>query len=88
VAKGFRKTKTMGVRQIRRCRSCGRKFTPKYQKARVAAGHKPKSSVRSVPAAAKPSGTSSLSAADEWWKLNEDADVPRPADESEPVLPL
>lgn len=30
--KGARKTKTMGIRKIRRCRSCGRRFTPKNQK--------------------------------------------------------
>ncbi len=29
--KGVRITKTQGVRRIRRCRSCGRKFTPKNQ---------------------------------------------------------
>ena len=31
-SKGFRRTKSLGKRQIRRCRSCGRKFTPKHQK--------------------------------------------------------
>jgi len=31
-SKGARKTKTMGIRKIRRCKSCGRRFTPKYQK--------------------------------------------------------
>jgi len=31
VNKGVRKTKTMGLRKIRRCKSCGRKFTPRYQ---------------------------------------------------------
>lgn len=30
-SKGFRKTKTLGVRRIRRCRGCKRKFTPKNQ---------------------------------------------------------
>jgi len=30
--KGFRITKTMGVRQIRLCKNCKRKFTPKNQK--------------------------------------------------------
>jgi hypothetical protein len=29
--KGVRKTKTMGVRRIRRCKTCRRKFTPKSQ---------------------------------------------------------
>jgi transcriptional regulator NrdR family protein len=29
--KGVRKTKTMGVRRIRRCKACRRKFTPKSQ---------------------------------------------------------
>lgn len=32
VAKGFRRTISIGVRRIRRCRSCGRKFTPKHQR--------------------------------------------------------
>lgn len=30
-SKGARKTKLLGVRRIRRCRACGRKFTPKHQ---------------------------------------------------------
>jgi len=29
--KGVRKTKTMGIRQIRLCKGCKRKFTPKHQ---------------------------------------------------------
>jgi transcription elongation factor Elf1 len=32
VSKGVRKTKTMGDRSIRLCKSCGRKFTPKNQR--------------------------------------------------------
>jgi len=32
VSKGVRKTKTMGVRKLRLCKKCGRKFTPKNQK--------------------------------------------------------
>lgn len=32
VSKGVRRTKTMGDRRIRRCKACGRKFTPKNQK--------------------------------------------------------
>jgi hypothetical protein len=32
VSKGARITKSMGVRKIRLCKSCGRKFTPKNQK--------------------------------------------------------
>ena len=32
VAKGRRRTKTMGDRCIRRCKACHRKFTPKNQK--------------------------------------------------------
>ena len=31
-SKGARKTKTMGLRKIRRCKGCGRKFTPKGRK--------------------------------------------------------
>lgn len=30
-AKGYRKTKSLGKRQIRLCRGCNRKFTPKFQ---------------------------------------------------------
>lgn len=30
-SKGARKTKLMGVRRIRRCKACRRKFTPKSQ---------------------------------------------------------
>jgi len=36
VPKGFRKTKTMGLRKIRRCRVCKRKFTPRFQQSSVA----------------------------------------------------
>ena len=38
VSKGVRKTKTMGVRRIRLCKACGRKFTPKDQKPGEARG--------------------------------------------------
>ena len=31
LSKGARTTKSMGVRKIRLCKSCGRKFTPKNQ---------------------------------------------------------
>lgn len=31
-AKGYRKTKLIGVRRIRLCKACGAKFTPKHQK--------------------------------------------------------
>lgn len=34
-SKGARHTKTMGIRKIRRCKSCGRRFTPKHQKNNV-----------------------------------------------------
>jgi transposase-like protein len=34
VRKGLRRTKQLGVRQIRRCKDCGRKFTPRNQKPR------------------------------------------------------
>lgn len=30
-SKGSRTTKTMGIRKIRRCKSCGRRFTPRNQ---------------------------------------------------------
>jgi transcriptional regulator NrdR family protein len=32
VSKGARKTKSKGLRRIRLCKGCGRKFTPKNQK--------------------------------------------------------
>ena len=32
VSKGVRRTKTMGVRKLRLCKTCGRKFTPVNQK--------------------------------------------------------
>ena len=32
-SKGARKTKTMGIRRIRCCKGCGRRFTPKSQKS-------------------------------------------------------
>ena len=32
--KGHRKTKQMGLRSIRKCKACGRKFTPKHQSPR------------------------------------------------------
>jgi transcription elongation factor Elf1 len=32
ISKGVRKTKTMGVRMLRYCKDCGRKFTPQNQK--------------------------------------------------------
>lgn len=33
ISKGYRRTKALGVRRIRVCRDCGRKFTPRNQKA-------------------------------------------------------
>lgn len=30
--KGSRRTKYLGIRRIRLCRDCGRKFTPRHQK--------------------------------------------------------
>lgn len=32
VSKGARTTKSLGVRKIRLCKSCGRKFTPRSQR--------------------------------------------------------
>ena len=32
IGKGVRKTKTLGIRRIRRCKDCGRKFTPRNQR--------------------------------------------------------
>ena len=32
IRKGLRRTKQLGIRQIRQCLDCGRKFTPKRQK--------------------------------------------------------
>lgn len=32
IGKGYRRTKTQGIRRIRLCKACGRKFTPQHQK--------------------------------------------------------
>jgi hypothetical protein len=72
----------MGVRQIRRCRSCGRKFTPRHQKTRVAESHQPKSPVRRVPTTADPSGASAASDEDEWRKLADEDPARSPPDEA------
>ena len=34
IGKGYRETRTLGKRQLRLCRDCGRKFTPRYQRRR------------------------------------------------------
>jgi len=41
ISKGVRKTKTMGVRRLRFCRSCKRKFTPQNQKTADQAEEQP-----------------------------------------------
>ena len=41
VSKGFRKTKTLGLRALRRCKACGRKFTPRSQQSVPAPGETP-----------------------------------------------
>jgi hypothetical protein len=84
VSKGTRVTKSLGPRRLRRCKACGRKFTPKHQKARVAGSHKPKGPLRRDPTVAKSSDASPSRPADEWWKLNEEAEAPQPADEAQP----
>jgi hypothetical protein len=81
-------TKSLGPRRLRRCKACGRKFTPKHQKSHAAGSHEPKSPVGRDSTAAEPSGASPSSAADEWWKLNEEAEAPQPADEPGPDLRL
>jgi len=35
VRKGFRKTKSMGLRKIQRCKNCRRKFTPRNQQGNL-----------------------------------------------------
>ena len=53
--KGVRKTKTMGVRRIRRCEACRRKFTPKSQQLVDApAATPPLSAVAPAPESGKP----------------------------------
>jgi hypothetical protein len=61
VAKGRRRTKTMGDRCIRRCKACRRKFTPRNQKpselgvsAEDSPQGPPDSSAAGVPAAVAP----------------------------------
>lgn len=55
VSKGTRATKGLGLRRLRRCRACGRKFTPKHQRP-VRAPEKPDASAATTHARAqKPS---------------------------------
>jgi len=71
----------MGVRQIRRCRKCHRKFTPQHQKARgnQEVRRKPDRPRRPLPT--EPSAGKNRFDDDEWSKLAAD-DQPRgPADE-------
>jgi hypothetical protein len=82
VAKGFRKTKTMGVRQIRRCRKCRRKFTPKHQKARANQEVRRKPDRPRRPVQTEPSAGNEHFDDGEWSKLADDSQPSNPADES------
>ena len=63
VSKGMRRTKTLGIRRIRLCKACGRKFTPKNQKtSEVEDRPAPKTEER-VPAAVVPTAADSSVAA-------------------------
>ena len=53
VSKGHRRTKGLGLRSIRRCRACKRKFTPKHQNAAQPTDVQGSEGVRQ-PAAPKP----------------------------------
>jgi hypothetical protein len=88
VAKGFRRTKNLGVRQIRRCRKCRRKFTPKHQKARgnQELRRKPDQSRRPLPT--EPSAGKDRLDDDEWSKLADDRQPPGPADEPDQTATL
>ena len=88
VAKGFRRTRNLGLRQIRRCRKCHRKFTPKHQKAREnqEVRRKPDRPRRPVPTEST-AGTD-RSDDDEWSKLTDDRQLPGPADEPDETATL
>jgi hypothetical protein len=61
-SKGVRKTKTMGVRRIRLCKDCGKKFTPRNQK--VAEGEEqPASTTPAAPAVSTAVETTDATAA-------------------------
>jgi hypothetical protein len=51
-SKGVRKTKTMGVRRIRLCKDCGKKFTPRNQKANELEGQQVPEAIAEPAAAA------------------------------------
>jgi uncharacterized Zn finger protein len=50
-SKGVRKTKQLGVRRIRLCKECGKKFTPKNQKATEAEEQPAATTTPAAPAA-------------------------------------
>ena len=53
VGKGVRRTKTLGLRRIRLCKACGRKFTPRNQKLVVDGQEE---ATEKVPVAPAPAG--------------------------------
>ena len=87
-AKGYRRTRTLGLRQIRRCRKCHRKFTPQHQKAREnqEVRRKPDRPRRPVPT--EPSAGEDRFDEDEWSKLADDNQPPGPADEPDQAATL
>lgn len=78
----------MGVRQIRRCRKCHRKFTPKHQKARgnQEVRRKPDQPRRPLPT--EPRAGSDRFDDNEWSKLADDSQPPGPADEPDQTATL
>ena len=81
INKGFRKTKTMGKRRIKLCRSCGRKFTPKNQKPAELTEEK------TVEANAEPDQATEMSEVAEPNKTNESGEAAtEPVDNPKPLL--
>ena len=81
VSKGVRKTKTIGVRRIRLCKNCGRKFTPKNQKPAQPMGEKEVEANIEPDEAAELGG---VAEADTTAQSNQT--LPEPTSDSEPLL--
>ena len=75
VSKGVRKTKTMGLRRIRLCKNCGRKFTPKNQKPLQPTEEKTTETAVELDETAEP---------DEMHQPNQT--LPEPTSDSKPLL--
>ena len=81
VSKGVRKTKTMGLRRIRLCKNCGRKFTPKNQKPVQPTEEKPIETGVEQDEGTEPDNVAELEETDQ-----PDQALTEPTDDSEPLL--